>query len=183
MPTGTPLPLCFKELSCSFEPHEKIHVRDSPRGVGLTERQEPQLPGLMWKHLFPLKAAVGSLITDQQVALHMSPPLLIIPLLVECSFSDVGFSLKGLTSQGLGPRQRYSRTKWVFLSGVSLACLPPWLALNCACFSERFRGPWCVLWEWPFLCGLWLHRCTCSVAAEEWEQAKDFPQGCLFLCE
>lgn len=142
-PTGTPLPLGFKELPCSFEPHEKIHVLDSSRGVGLTERtrQEPRLPGLVWKYLFPLKAAVGSVVTDQQAALHMSPPLLIRPLLVECSFSDVGFfSLKGLTSQGLGPRQRHSWTKWVFLSGGSSACLPPWLALKCACFSERFSG-------------------------------------------
>lgn len=112
-PTGTPLPLCFKELPCSFEPHEKMHVLDSLRGVGLTEgtRQEPRLLGLVCKRLFPLKAAVGSVVTDQQAALHMSPPLLIVPLLVECSFSDVGFSLKGLTSQGLGPRQRYSWTK------------------------------------------------------------------------
>lgn len=112
-PTGTPLPLCFKELPCSFEPHEKMHVLDSLRGVGLREgtRQEPRLLGLVCKRLFPLKAAVGSVVTDQQAALHMSPPLLIVPLLVECSFSDVGFSLKGLTSQGLGPRQRYSWTK------------------------------------------------------------------------
>lgn len=93
-----------------------------------------------------------------------------------------GFSLKGLTSRGLGPRQRSSWAKWVFLSGGSSACLPPWLALKCACFPELFSGTVVCFYENDlFLCGLWLSGCSCSVADEEWGQANAFPHGCLFL--
>lgn len=38
----------------------------------------------------------------------MSPSLLIPLLLVKCSFYDVGSSMRGLTSQGLGPQGKCS---------------------------------------------------------------------------
>lgn len=155
----TLLPLRFKELSCSFEPREKINVLDSPRGVGLTGRtkQESQLPRLLRKHRSPLKEAVSSVITDQQAAPHVSPPLLIILLLVECNFYDVGFLWRVWPHEGwvLG-RDPPGRNECSWVVAHPRVSLHGWL-WSVRAFLSSSVGLWCVFMRMTFffvVCGL-----------------------------
>lgn len=69
------------------------------RGLWEPQRtEESQFPDFMWEHWFPLRAAAAiPVVPPPQAAPHVSSPLLTTPLLVECSFYDVVFSVKGLT--------------------------------------------------------------------------------------
>lgn len=96
-----------------------------------------------------------------------------------CGFFSEGFDLPRPGSSAEILLDEMSVLEWGFV-GVS-----PFMAgfEVCVLFWALQRDRDVFYENDLFLCGLWLHSCSCSVAAKEWEQAKDFPHGCLFLCE
>lgn len=150
-PTGTSLPLRFKELPCSSEPHERINSLRSQRVVEATEDR-----GIS-AFLLDVKASPSPEGTSHPCCSASTsylppppppclPPLLITPLLVECSFYDVGFSVKGLTSRGLGPRWRYSFREMSVLEWWLICVSPSTAGFEvCVLFLSASVGLWCVL--------------------------------------